>query len=136
MITLSNGLSLSFATNLALEAKKDSNGTSLSAIARNNYIEINDETLKKHELQMKTDAILNGTKSYFYGSFNHPLMKPDPVFGYYTTTERTSLFKDTSQLNDYGRSNILKTPVGDMEVFLDLEGDNDKYGVWKLEYLG
>ncbi|EEQ63890.1 hypothetical protein HPMG_01347 [Helicobacter pullorum MIT 98-5489] len=72
MITLSNGLSLSFATNLALEAKKDSNGTSLSAIARNNYIEINDETLKKHELQMKTDAILNGTKSYFYGEFLSP----------------------------------------------------------------
>lgn len=86
---------------------------------------------------MKTDAILNGTRSYFYGSFNrHDKAIKDPVFGYYRTTERTSLFKETSQLNDYGRSNILKTPVGDMEVFLDLEGDNDKYGVGKLEYLG
>lgn len=136
MITLSNGLSLSFATNLALEAKKDSNGNSLSAIAGNNHIEINDETLKKHELQMKTDAILNGTKSYFMGSFyRHDYQITDLMLGYYTTTERTSLNK-TSMLNDYGRSNILKTPVGDMEVFLDLEGDNDKYGVGKLEYLG
>lgn len=75
MITLSNGLSLSFATNLALEAKKDSNGTSLSAIAGNNHIEINDETLKKHELQMKTDAILNGTRSYLWGVFIATIIK-------------------------------------------------------------
>lgn len=40
------------------------------------------------------------------------------------------------ELNSYGKGDVLKTPFGDMEVFLDLDGDNDKYGVGKLEYLG
>lgn len=84
---------------------------------------------------MKTDAILNGTRSYFYGSFNrHDKAIKDPVFGYYRTTERTSLFKETSQLNDYGRSNILKTPVGDMECFWIWRGimTNMGLGSWNI----
>ena len=40
------------------------------------------------------------------------------------------------ELNSYGKGNVLKTPFGDMEVFLDLDGDNDKYGVGKLKSMG
>lgn len=40
------------------------------------------------------------------------------------------------ELNSYGKGDVLKTPFGDMEVFLDLDGDNDKYGVGKLKSMG
>lgn len=40
------------------------------------------------------------------------------------------------ELNSYGKGNVLKTPFGDMEVFLDLDGDNDKYGVGTLKSMG
>ena len=36
-------------------------------------------------------------------------------------------------LNDYAHSNTLKTNYGEVEVFLDIYGDNDKLGVGKLE---
>ena len=36
-------------------------------------------------------------------------------------------------LNDYAYSNTLKTNYGEVEVFLDIYGDNDELGVGKLE---
>ena len=36
-------------------------------------------------------------------------------------------------LNDYAYSNTLKTKYGEVEVFLDIYGDNDKLGTTKLE---
>ena len=36
-------------------------------------------------------------------------------------------------LNDYAHSNTLKTNYGEVEVFLDIYGDNDELGVGKLE---
>ncbi|TLD82864.1 hypothetical protein LS70_006125 [Helicobacter sp. MIT 11-5569] len=39
-------------------------------------------------------------------------------------------------LNNTGKSKFLDTPIGQMEVFLDLEGDNDKYGIGKVGFMG
>ena len=36
-------------------------------------------------------------------------------------------------LNDYAYSNTLKTNYGEVEVFLDIYGDNDELGIGKLE---
>lgn len=36
-------------------------------------------------------------------------------------------------LNDYAHSNTLKTNYGEVEVFLDIYGDNDELGIGKLE---
>lgn len=39
-------------------------------------------------------------------------------------------------LNAAGKSQYLNTPVGEMQVFLDLDDDNDQYGVGNIEYMG
>ena len=39
-------------------------------------------------------------------------------------------------LNAAGKSQYLNTPVGEMQVFLDLDDDNDQYGVGSIEYMG
>ena len=44
----------------------------------------------------------------------------------------TILSQDRNNLNDYASENILKTKYGDVEVFLDLYGDNDKLGIGKF----
>lgn len=44
----------------------------------------------------------------------------------------TILSQARNNLNDYASENILKTKYGDVEVFLDLYGDNDKLGIGKF----
>ena len=39
-------------------------------------------------------------------------------------------------LNAAGKSQYLNTPVGEMQVFLDLDDDNDQFGVGSIEYMG
>ena len=39
-------------------------------------------------------------------------------------------------LNAAGKSQYLNTSVGEMQVFLDLDDDNDQYGVGSIEYMG
>lgn len=41
-----------------------------------------------------------------------------------------------NMLNAAGKSQYLNTPVGEMQVFLDLDDDNDQYGVGSIEYMG
>ena len=53
--------------------------------------------------------------------------------GYFKGSKsNTILSQDRNNLNDYASENILKTKYGDVEVFLDLYGDNDKLGIGKL----
>lgn len=53
--------------------------------------------------------------------------------GYFKGSKsNTILSQDRSNLNDYASENILKTKYGDVEVFLDLYGDNDKLGIGKF----
>lgn len=41
-----------------------------------------------------------------------------------------------NMFNAAGKSQYLNTPVGEMQVFLDLDNDNDQYGVGSIEYMG
>lgn len=41
-----------------------------------------------------------------------------------------------NMLNAAGKSQYLNTPFGEMQVFLDLDDDNDKYGVGNLDFMG
>ena len=53
--------------------------------------------------------------------------------GYFKGSKsNTILSQDRNNLNDYASENILKTKYGDVEVFLDLYGDNDKLGIGKF----
>ena len=53
--------------------------------------------------------------------------------GYFKGSKsNTILSQDRNNLNDYASENILKTKYGDVEVFLDLCGDNDKLGIGKF----
>lgn len=53
--------------------------------------------------------------------------------GYFKGSKsNTILSQARNNLNDYASENILKTKYGDVEVFLDLYGDNDKLGIGKF----
>lgn len=53
--------------------------------------------------------------------------------GYFKGSKsNTILSQGRNNLNDYASENILKTKYGDVEVFLDLYGDNDKLGIGKF----
>ena len=77
-----------------------------------------------------SDETSNGfSKNAYFKNINatdDAAMLPVLKSGYLENTK----FKN---LNDYAHSNTLKTNYGEVEVFLDLYGDNDELGVGKLE---
>jgi len=77
-----------------------------------------------------SDEFSNGfNKNAYFKNINatdDATMLPVLKSGYLENTK----FKN---LNDYAHSNTLKTNYGEVEVFLDIYGDNDKLGVGKLE---
>ncbi len=55
----------------------------------------------------------------------------------YTTLVTASDYSNLyPYLNAKGADKYLNTPFGQMEVFLDLDDDNDQYGVGTLDYVG
>lgn len=84
---------------------------------------------------------LNGNKLHYFDPAGREVQigRMNPITGkpsretIHTTIE--SYVKDYSAY-DPNASLILNTPVGQMQVFLDLEDDNDKYGVGNLDYVG
>ena len=77
-----------------------------------------------------SDEFSNGfSKNAYFKNINatdDATMLPVLKSGYLENTK----FKN---LNDYAHSNTLKTNYGEVEVFLDIYGDNDELGVGKLE---
>jgi len=77
-----------------------------------------------------SDETSNGfSKNAYFKNINatdDATMLPVLKSGYLENTK----FKN---LNDYAHSNTLKTNYGEVEVFLDIYGDNDELGVGKLE---
>ncbi len=77
-----------------------------------------------------SDETSNGfSKNAYFKNINatdDAAMLPVLKSGYLENTK----FKN---LNDYAYSNTLKTKYGEVEVFLDIYGDNDKLGATKLE---
>ena len=79
-----------------------------------------------------SDETSNGfSKNAYFKNINatdDATMLPVLKSGYLENTK----FKN---LNDYAHSNTLKTNYGEVEVFLDIYGDNDELGIGKLEFL-
>ena len=77
-----------------------------------------------------SDEFSNGfNKNAYFKNINatdDATMLPVLKSGYLENTK----FKN---LNDYAHSNTLKTNYGEVEVFLDIYGDNDELGIGKLE---
>ena len=77
-----------------------------------------------------SDEFSNGfSKNAYFKNINatdDAAMLPVLKSGYLENTK----FKN---LNDYAHSNTLKTNYGEVEVFLDIYGDNDELGIGKLE---
>lgn len=87
-----------------------------------------------------SNSSLNGDKlNYFTPSFYSHSISYDE-FGRtnfdnaYRWNEKANGGGD--MLNAAGKSQYLNTPVGEMQVFLDLDDDNDQYGVGSIEYMG
>jgi len=78
-----------------------------------------------------SNAYLNGSlrgERYFQG------INADPHSINMSFIDQSGYLENTksSNLNSYASSNTLHTKYGDVEVFLDLYGDNDKLGIGKL----
>ena len=125
------------------------------SIKASKVINITDAEIKeqnRHKILQKVEEILNNySKNLIYS--NNKIYSDELSRGY--NFSENSYFKnikasDSSSmlstlksrylentkfknLNDYAYSNTLKTKYGEVEVFLDIYGDNDKLGTTKLE---
>ncbi|MBD5164625.1 hypothetical protein [Helicobacter sp.] len=112
---------------------------------------------KAGQVRVRVDSILglnsgyglNANKAnYFTENFYSTSVTHDPktgqmkynFSGYAAYSADRKLFDNNgvmpSYLNAKGADKYLNTPVGQMEVFLDLDDDNDQYGVGTLDYVG
>ncbi|WP_197730460.1 response regulator [Campylobacter showae] len=88
------------------------------------------EIKQKYEVDT-SNAYLNGSlrgERYFQG------INADPHSINMSFIDQSGYLENTksSNLNSYASSSTLHTKYGDVEVFLDLYGDNDKLGIGKL----
>lgn len=81
---------------------------------------------------------LNGDKlNYFTPSFySHSISYDEFGRTIFDNAYRWSGNGGGDMFNAAGKSQYLNTPVGEMQVFLDLDDDNDKYGVGNIGYMG
>ncbi|MBX7490611.1 hypothetical protein [Helicobacter turcicus] len=105
------------------------------------------EQNKMLDMQKKVDAILSNNhfattldenkKHYFSRYFAiSPIHNRNDGYIHTTTSLPKEYLYQGLQFNSAGNSKFLDTPIGQMEIFLDLEGDNDKYGVGKVGFMG
>jgi hypothetical protein len=125
------------------------------SIKASKVINITDAEIKeqnRHKILQKVEEILNNySKNLIYS--NNKIHSDELSRGYHfsenayfknikasdsssmLSTLKSGYLENTKfkNLNDYAYSNTLKTKYGDVEVFLDIYGDNDKLGTTKLE---
>ena len=125
------------------------------SIKASKVINITDAEIKeqnRHKILQKVEEILNNySKNLIYS--NNKIYSDELSRGYHfsenayfknikasdsssmLSTLKSGYLENTKfkNLNDYAYSNTLKTKYGDVEVFLDIYGDNDKLGTTKLE---
>ncbi|MBX7490609.1 hypothetical protein [Helicobacter turcicus] len=110
------------------------------------------EISERNEVARNADAILNGGGLNYFKMYDSSYSKIRTFgeahlnydkFDFALSTLSTNRMGGTyaqidsiSTLNSAGKSKFLDTPIGQMEIFLDLEGDNDKYGVGKVGFMG
>ncbi|WP_149707586.1 response regulator, partial [Campylobacter concisus] len=125
------------------------------SIKASKVINITDSEIKeqnRHKILQKVEEILNNySKNLIYS--NNKIHSDELSRGYHfsenayfknikasdsssmLSTLKSGYLENTKfkNLNDYAYSNTLKTKYGEVEVFLDIYGDNDKLGTTKLE---
>ncbi|WP_103589406.1 response regulator [Campylobacter concisus] len=125
------------------------------SIKASKVINITDSEIKeqnRHKILQKVEEILNNySKNLIYS--NNKIHSDELSRGYnfsenayfknikasdsssMLSTLKSGYIENTKfkNLNDYAYSNTLKTKYGEVEVFLDIYGDNDKLGTTKLE---
>ena len=125
------------------------------SIKASKVINITDAEIKeqnRHKILQKVEEILNNySKNLIYS--NNKIYSDELSRGYnfsensyfknikasdsssMLSTLKSGYLENTKfkNLNDYAYSNTLKTKYGEVEVFLDIYGDNDKLGTTKLE---
>ena len=125
------------------------------SIEASKVINVTDAEIKeqnRHKILQKVEEILNNySKNLIYS--NNKIHSDELSRGYHfsenayfknikasdsssmLSTLKSGYLENTKfkNLNDYAYSNTLKTKYGDVEVFLDIYGDNDKLGTTKLE---
>ena len=125
------------------------------SIKASKVINITDAEIKeqnRHKILQKVEEILNNySKNLIYS--NNKIYSDELSRGYHLSenayfknikasdsssmlsTLKSGYLENTKfkNLNDYAYSNTLKTKYGDVEVFLDIYGDNNKLGTTKLE---
>ena len=125
------------------------------SIKASKVINITDAEIKeqnRHKILQKVEEILNNySKNLIYS--NNKIYSDELSRGYHfsenayfknikasdsssmLSTLKSGYLENTKfkNLNDYAYSNTLKTKYGEVEVFLDIYGDNDKLGTTKLE---
>ena len=125
------------------------------SIEASKVINVTDAEIKeqnRHKILQKVEEILNNySKNLIYS--NNKIYSDELSRGYHfsenayfknikasdsssmLSTLKSGYLENTKfkNLNDYAYSNTLKTKYGEVEVFLDIYGDNDKLGTTKLE---
>ncbi|OUT09705.1 response regulator [Campylobacter concisus] len=125
------------------------------SIKASKVINITDSEIKeqnRHKILQKVEEILNNySKNLIYS--NNKIHSDELSKGYHfsenayfknikasdsssmLSTLKSGYLENTKfkNLNDYAYSNTLKTKYGEVEVFLDIYGDNDELGTTKLE---
>ncbi len=139
----------------SLEINNDQILSLKESIKASKVINITDAEIKeqnRHKILQKVEEILNNySKNLIYS--NNKIHSDELSRGYHfsenayfknikasdsssmLSTLKSGYLENTKfkNLNDYAYSNTLKTKYGDVEVFLDIYGDNDKLGTTKLE---
>ncbi|WP_148798460.1 response regulator [Campylobacter concisus] len=138
-----------------LEINNEQISSLKESIKASKVINITDAEIKeqnRHKILQKVEEILNNySKNLIYS--NNKIHSNELSRGYHfsensyfknikasdsssmLSTLKSGYLENTKfkNLNDYAYSNTLKTKYGEVEVFLDIYGDNDKLGTTKLE---
>ena len=144
-----------FKNKQGLEINNEQISNLKESIKASKVINITDSEIKeqnRHKILQKVEEILNNySKNLIYS--NNKIHSDELSKGYHfsensyfknikasdsssmLSTLKSGYLKNTKfkNLNDYAYSNTLKTKYGEVEVFLDIYGDNDKLGTTKLE---
>lgn len=138
-----------------LEINNEQISSLKESIKASKVINITDAEIKeqnRHKILQKVEEILNNySKNLIYS--NNKIYSDELSKGHHfsenayfknikasdsssmLSTLKSGYLENTKfkNLNDYAYSNTLKTKYGEVEVFLDIYGDNDKLGTTKLE---
>lgn len=144
-----------FKNKQGLEINNDQILSLKESIKTGKVINVTDAEIKeqnRHKILQKVEEILNNySKNLIYS--NNKIYSDELSKGHHfsenayfknikasdsnsmLSTLKSGYLENTKfkNLNDYAYSNTLKTKYGEVEVFLDIYGDNDKLGTTKLE---